>query len=189
MLDDWNKKYLRNETPWDRGEVSPFLSRCLPALQPASRILVPGCGRGHEVIALARAGHLAVGIDLATEALRQCREQLAVEGLVASLKEEDVLSWGPDVPADAVYEQTCLCALEPLQWETYAGQLHRWIRQGGWLFAAFKQTGSPDGPPFHCDLTRMREIFPDRLWHWLEDDPFVVERSSGPELCFTLRRL
>ena len=54
---EWEERYLSGRTAWDRGGVSPALRHWLAsgALR-AGRVLVPGCGRGHEVAALAREG-------------------------------------------------------------------------------------------------------------------------------------
>jgi cyclopropane fatty-acyl-phospholipid synthase-like methyltransferase len=49
------------------------------------RILVPGCGRGHEVVALARAGFAVTGVDFAPAAAAALQARLADEGLPAEL--------------------------------------------------------------------------------------------------------
>jgi len=53
----WDARFQSGETPWDRGDASPQLAAWLAAgtLAPC-RILVPGCGSGHEVALLASAG-------------------------------------------------------------------------------------------------------------------------------------
>jgi methyl halide transferase len=52
---DWESAYVLGETPWDKGFASPPLSWFLQLGQwlPAGRVLVPGCGRGHDVRLLA----------------------------------------------------------------------------------------------------------------------------------------
>jgi hypothetical protein len=70
---------------------------------------VPGCGSGYEVAALAAAGFEVTAFDYASAAIGRARERLDHAGL------------------DAIYEQTCLCALYPDQWRDYADQLHRWL--------------------------------------------------------------
>jgi len=48
----WQGRYREGSTGWDRGVPSPTLEGWLRdgTLAPC-RILVPGCGRGHEVVA------------------------------------------------------------------------------------------------------------------------------------------
>lgn len=63
----WENKYHNSEIGWDRGEMSPALNHWLKELTPC-RIAVPGCGRGHEVIELARRGFDVTAIDIAEPA-------------------------------------------------------------------------------------------------------------------------
>src|SRR6185503_8878435 len=124
----WEQRFAEGNTPWDRGETNPQLGAWLAAgaLKPC-RILVPGCGSGHEVAALARAGFEVSGLDYAPIAIARTRKLLATLGAKAELIEADALAWQPPRPYDAIYEQTCLCALYPDQWREYADQLHRWL--------------------------------------------------------------
>jgi SAM-dependent methyltransferase len=170
----WDKRFAAGDTPWDRGAANPQLSAWLSsgALKPC-RILVPGCGSGHEVAVLAAAGFDVTALDYAPEAVGRTRKRLEVAGLKAAVVEADALAWRPDRPFEAIYEQTCLCALYPDQWRDYADQLHRWLAPNGKLFALFVQLlrpgaaeGSIDGPPYHCDINGMRALFPESRWSW-----------------------
>ena len=117
------------------------------ALKPC-RILVPGCGSGYEVAALAKAGFDVTGLDFAPVAIARTRQLLEAANLKAELVEADALTWRPARAYDAIYEQTCLCALYPDDWRAYADQLYEWIRPGGRLFALFVQMlrpGAADG--------------------------------------------
>lgn len=170
--DWWEEHYRQRRTPWDRQGSSPALAHwlVLGRLRPG-RILVPGCGRGHEVIELARAGFAVTALDFAPSAVTLLTRRLREQGLQAQVLQADMLSWQAPAPFDAVYEQTSLCALAPAQWGAYVSQLHRWLRPGGELYALFMQTDRPGGPPYHCDLTQMRQLFEPNLWRW----PAAVE--------------
>jgi len=170
----WQERFQASNTPWDRGAVNPQLDAWLAsgALKPC-RILVPGCGSGYEVAALASRDFDVTGLDYAPVAIERTRAQLAAAKQTATLVEADALAWQPALPFDAVYEQTCLCALYPDDWRGYADQLHDWIRPGGRLFALFAQLlrpgaaeGAIQGPPYHCDINAMRALFPEPLWAW-----------------------
>jgi SAM-dependent methyltransferase len=187
----WDEKYRSGVPGWDRGGVSPALHHWLEtgALAPC-RILVPGCGHGHEVLELARRGFQVTGVDIAPTPLARLRQNLTQCELEADLVQADVLTWSPEVPFEAVYEQTCLCALAPEEWPTYAAQLHTWLRPDGRLFALFMQTGRPGGPPYHCDLTDMRGLFPPERWDWVEPPQREVPHPNGLfEYAAVLRRL
>ena len=172
--------------PWDRGATSPQLAAWLAAsaLEPC-RILVPGCGSGYEVAALAAAGFEVTALDYAAEAISRTRKQLETAGLKARLFEADALTWQPERAFDAIYEQTCLCALYPDQWRAYADQVHRWLAPAGRLYALFVQMlrpgaaeGAIQGPPYHCDINGMRALFPEPLWSWPKP-PYP--RTSHPQ--------
>ncbi len=170
----WETRFAAGDTPWDRGEANPQLGAWLAAgaLEPC-RILVPGCGSGYEVAVLAAAGFEVTALDYAPVAIERTRKQLDAAGLKATLVEADALAWQPNRAFDAIYEQTCLCALYPDQWRDYADQLHRWLAPGGRLYALFVQyawpsaaEGAIQGPPYHCDINAMRALFPEPRWSW-----------------------
>ncbi len=187
--DVWEARYRNGQTGWDRGEVSPVLLAWLDGLLKPCRIVVPGCGRGHEVVELARRGFDVVALDIAPTPVAELRRRLVREGVPATVRQEDVLTWQPDRPFDAVYEQTCLCALEPSQWVAYEQQLYRWLRPGGWLFAMFMQTGRDGGPPYHCDMGEMEKLFAPPRWRWLTNADLEVPHPSGiHELAHLLER-
>lgn len=110
----WDKRFAEGDTPWDRGAANPQLGLWLAskALEPC-RILVPGCGSGYEVAALAQAGFDVTALDYSPEAITRTRQHLDAEKLKATLVEADALTWQPDQPFDAIYEQTCLCVIYP----------------------------------------------------------------------------
>ena len=186
----WEAKYRRGEDGWERGAPNPaleaWLARGVPA--PGARVLVPGCGRGHEVVALARRGFDVVGVDFAPSAVEALSARLAQEGLSAEVVAADLFDYEGG-PFDAIYEQTCLCALDPARWPDYERWLFARLRPGGLLLALFMQTGADGGPPFHCDLKAMRALFPERRWAWPEEPPLLSPHRNGRfELGFVLRR-
>lgn len=199
----WQQRFERGDTPWDRGAPSPQLQAWLAEgrfsredLQ--GQVAIPGCGSGHEVTALARTGVDVIGLDFAAEAVALTRQRLQAEGLDADgrVEQANVLQWQPRQPLAAVYEQTCLCALHPDRWSTYARQLHQWLRPGGLLFALFLQRwretaaqGFIEGPPYHCDINAMRALFPDAHWIWPKPPyPDVPDPVVGRELAVVLTR-
>ncbi|WP_343632951.1 methyltransferase domain-containing protein [Roseateles sp.] len=171
----WQERFETGQTGWDRGGPHPQLAAWLEAglLPRDARIVVPGCGRGHELAVLARAGLEVTGLDYTPAAVEIARAKLADEHLPGRVEQADVLAWRPDQPLDLVYEQTCLCALHPDHWTSYAEQLQRWLKPGGRLLALFMQArreesehGQVIGPPYHCDINAMRALFPQALWKW-----------------------
>ena len=118
----WQEKFETQQTGWDRGQASPQLMRWLAddVLNPRNgqRIAVPGCGKGWEVAALSKAGFEVTGLDYTPAAVTEAQNRLQEAGLRAQVIQADVLAYQPELPFDAVYEQTCLCALSPEHWVT-----------------------------------------------------------------------
>ncbi|MDH5536919.1 MAG: TPMT family class I SAM-dependent methyltransferase, partial [Betaproteobacteria bacterium] len=114
----------------------------------------------------------------------------------AAIVRADVLAWEPDRPFDAIYEQTCLCALYPDQGREYADRLYQWLRPGGKLFALFLQLpraeaaqGFIQGPPYHCDINGMRALFPESRWDWPKPPyPRTTHPAGIAELAVVLGR-
>lgn len=161
----WEARYREGRTGWQRAGISPALVGWLAdgTLKPC-RILVPGAGRSHEPLHLAQAGFHVTTLDIAPTAVEHQRTALAPRAGTAL--EGDVLSFLPGEPFDAIYEQTCLCALPPARLAEYAAQLAAWLRPGGVLAALFMQTGREGGPPFDCPMPRMQALLPAGRWRW-----------------------
>ncbi len=198
--DFWQQRFELGQMPWDRGAPHPQLQAWLDAglLRAGQRVLVPGCGSGHELLALARHGLRPRGLDYTPAAVALARQRLQDAALQADVEQADVLQWRPvqQEPPDVVYEQTCLCALHPDHWQDYAAQLARWLPPGGWLLALFMQArresasqGQVEGPPYHCDINAMRALFPASLWDWPAPPYAALAHAQGwQELAVALRR-
>jgi methyl halide transferase len=196
--DFWQQRFEQRQTPWDRGAPGPQLARWIDegVIAPAQRIAVPGCGSGHDVLALARAGCAVTAIDYAQAAVTLTRDRLAAAGAAAEVVQADVLQWQPASPLDAVYEQTCWCALHPDHWRAYAAQLHAWLAPGGALLLLAMQClrdgaaqGRIEGPPYHLDIHAVRALLPADLWRWPAPPyPAVPHPAGWAELAIVLRR-
>ena len=198
----WQDHFERGRTPWDRGAASPQLAAWLQAgeLDPATlggTIAVPGCGTGHEVLALAQRGFDVIGIDYADAACEATRRRLDEAGLAdAHVVHADVLAWRPAHPLAAVYEQTCLCALHPDHWVRYARALHGWLRPGGRVFVLAMQVARPgaaegrvEGPPYNVDVNALRALFDGARWDWPAPPfPRVAHPNIGSELALVLAK-
>ncbi|MDM4767960.1 methyltransferase domain-containing protein [Pelomonas sp. SE-A7] len=188
-IEFWQQRFETGQTGWDRGAPHPQLQRWLDAglLQPGHSVLVPGCGRGHELVPLARAGLLVRGLDYTPAAVVEARSRVEAAGLHASqaaVEQADVLQWQASQMLDRIYEQTCLCALHPDHWLAYAAQLHTWLKPGGLLLGLFMQArrdsaaeGRVEGPPYHLDINAVRALFPSDRWDW-PAPPYAAEPHS-----------
>ena len=171
MPTDWESCYRAGETPWDKGAPAPPLLEWLA--QPGHRlgggVLVPGCGLGHDVRAIAAADPDArvVGLDLSPAALVQARLQPSVGG--ESYVEADLFDLPPDLRGrfDWVFEHTCFCAIDPARRADYVQAVAGALRPGGRLLAIFylrpwsggEQPPPGGGPPFPTSLEELDRLF------------------------------
>lgn len=173
--DFWETRFREGSTPWERTGLNPAFQawRTSGTLAPPCRILVPGAGRSPEPLALLEAGFDVTVLDLADSAVAVQAGRLGAGRAVQA----DVTQWQPDAPFDAVYDQTCLCALPLPLWPAYEARLRAWLRPGGRLFVLFMQTGREGGPPFDCPIPTMRTLFAD--WTWPDALPAPVPHGNG----------
>jgi methyl halide transferase len=196
--DFWQRRFEQQQTPWDRAAPGPQIAAWLAdgTLHPGLRIAVPGCGSGHDVLALAQAGCEVTAIDYASAAIALTRDRLAAQGASAHLVQADVLAWHPTAALDVVYEQTCWCALHPDHWAIYAAQLGAWLQPGGTLLLMAMQcrrdgaaVGRIEGPPYHMDINAVRALLPESLWDWSAPPYAAVAHPAGwTELALVLKR-
>jgi len=189
-MNHWEQRYQQGETGWDRGEASPALHRWLEheVLKPG-RILIPGCGRGHEAVELARRDFKVTAIDIAPSACSHLERELAAADVSGEVICGDLFAFKPAAPFDAIYEQTCLCAISPEQRQAYEQRLHDWLKPGGVLCTLFMQTGAEGGPPFHCDVLSMHKLLNDERWLWPQHEPLFSPHTHGRfELGYALIR-
>jgi cyclopropane fatty-acyl-phospholipid synthase-like methyltransferase len=148
-------------------------------------------------VELARRGFNVTAIDLVLAACDRTRARAEQAGVQVEVVQADVASWRPDRPLDAVFEQTCLCAIHPFLWAGYARALREWLRSGGALWAMFMQRprasaveeGRIEGPPYHCDITAMHLVFPGSEWAWPDPPlPKVAHPAGWHELSARLHR-
>jgi SAM-dependent methyltransferase len=158
--------------------------------------LVPGCGTGHDVRALADLGILAHGLDLSPTAVKSAR---ALSGDGAETYEVgDFLdpAWREGRSFSAIWEHTCFCAILPGQRGAYAEAAAALLPPGGMLAGVFYLTphdpGEDDeaGPPFKVSVGELDEIFSP----WFERiDGWVPRRAysdrEGREWIGIFRRL
>jgi SAM-dependent methyltransferase len=162
---EWQRRYEEEDTPWDKGAAAPALAAYLAKQPIAGRILVPGCGRGHDVRALASQPETTVvGLDLSPLAVAQARK-LSTD-FVSENQMEFVVGDFFDLPAsmngsfDWLVEHTCFCAIEPGQRAEYVRAAALAIKPKGKIFAIFFiNPDTESGPPFKVSKEELNALF------------------------------
>lgn len=167
-MTDWDQRWQMGDTPWDKGRAAPPLVEYLEVedaeLLRARRVLVPGCGSGHDVRELARRGILTTGLDLSATAIERARAEPAAgreDYLCGDLFEQD---WRIGREFDAVWEHTCFCAIDPSLRPAYAKAMAGILPAGGHLVGLFFLTPwdpgeEEEGPPFAATRQEINGLF------------------------------
>jgi SAM-dependent methyltransferase len=192
---DWEAAYQVGETPWDKGTAAPELTFILRRGLLDGRVLVPGCGLGHDARAIAMHGASeVVGLDIAPSAVAAARKIGGPETLV--IQQGDLF----DLPAelrghfDWVWEHTCFCAIDPSLREKYVESVAGALPLGGHLVAVFylnpRDDGDGGGPPFGVTREELDSHFGARF-QLVEEWPPQATYSGreGREWCRLLRRI
>lgn len=187
-MTDWQKMYEDKCTPWDRGAPSPGLVDWLQGNRMPGRVLVPGCGHGNDLIALAASGAEEVtGLDLAPGAIAEAAQRTA--GLAnVRLLTGDLFTLGPGAlrgQFDWVFEHTCFCAIDPSMRAAYVHAVAGALKPGGHLLAMFylepweEGEDQNQGPPFRSEVPALDALFADRFE--LLDSAVPASAYSGRE--------
>lgn len=160
-LMDWNQRYEVADTPWDKGKAHPVLREMLTHGALAGRVLVPGCGTGHDVRELARRGLEVVGLDLSSLALEHARSRPPVGRETYQLGDLFSAPEGWPEHFDGVFEHTCFCAIDPARRPDYVAAVAAALKPGGHLLAVFFLNPENDGqgPPFGCTVPELDVLF------------------------------
>jgi SAM-dependent methyltransferase len=161
MISDWEARYQTGDTPWDKGEASPPLVDYLRDHPMDGEVLVPGCGLGYDVRAIASGKNKVIGLDIAPSAIDRA------SALRRSANEEYLLGDFFELPDqfadrfDWIWEHTCFCAIDPSLRETYADAAARLLKDGGHLLGVFYLDPGNDGegPPYGVTPVELDEIF------------------------------
>lgn len=199
---DWNQCYLDDHTPWDKGSAAPPLLEWLDANPGAieGRVLVPGCGLGHDNRALAgkTGAREIVGIDVSGEALERARgfETVGAE----SYELADLFDLPPRFRGafDWIWEHTCFCAIDPDRRDDYVEATWSALAPGGFLLAVFyldpydEEHPPGGGPPHGCREEELMERFV-KSGRFAPEERYVPGRAyegrEGLELVMRFRRV
>jgi methyl halide transferase len=164
----WDQRYREGADSWELGRPAPPLEQFLQTDPrhplPPGRVLVPGCGRGHEAALLAELGFTAIGLDFSAEAIARAQElhgadRWHLRWLQADLFDATALEAAGIEPGSlqGVLEHTCFCAINPSQRPAYLEAVMRLLAPGGWLLGLFWCHSRPGGPPWGSDAAELEQ--------------------------------
>lgn len=191
---NWEQAYRDEKTPWDKGEAAPPLREYLREHEVTGKVLVPGCGTGHDVRLLATQGAEVTGLDIAPGAIRKAEAHPRANHETYRLA--NLLRLPEDLVGafDFVFEHTCLCALEPAQREDYACAVHRALKPTGQLLGIFYcevEDYDGSGPPHPISPGDIDALFAGKfktLLAWTPKETYT-SRQGGREQMRLMHRL
>jgi SAM-dependent methyltransferase len=190
---DWDAAYVDGNSPWDKGAPAPPLLEFLERQKVTGRVLVPGCGLGHDARAIAQAGaDEVVGMDLSPTAVAGARALDNPPNL--SFEVGDFLGKPPG-GFDWVFEHTLISALNPDLRKLYGPAVRDALKSGGHYLAIFFMTPWDEGevvdpPPWGLVESEIDGMFSadfETVERW-EPKQFFPGRE-GRETMGLLRRL
>lgn len=187
MDTDWEQQYLSGDTPWDKGAPAPALVDFLRESEVvvSGSVIVPGCGLGHDVRAIADACERAsvLGVDVSPSAVARAGAIPKVGG-----ERFVVGDWFDPQPEwragfDWIWEHTCFCAIDPAMRIAYKDSAHAVLKPGGQLLGVFYLDPYDDehqpgeGPPHGVEEEELIE-------HFVADGRFALEEKWRPKSAY-----
>jgi hypothetical protein len=183
----WSGKYRQQLMGWDTGSITTPLKEYFDQLENRDlRILVPGCGNGHEVRYLHDKGFTDVTVvDISAEPFAGLIERCANWS-----EDSFIVNDFFDINGqyDLIVEQTFFCALDPQMRHDYSIKMHDLLAPAGKLVGVlFKVFFSGNNPPFGGNKEEYVEYFKDKFKFKVFDDCHnSIKPRVGEELFINL---
>lgn len=181
----WTNIYQTEEPGWEQHQAHPALAEVVPQLKlNKAKVLVLGCGSGHDAAYFAQQGHIVTGVDFSSEAIKRAQEQYGkIEGL--SFVQSDAFKLPENWTGrfDLVFEHTFYCAITPERRDELVATWRRVLMPQGRILGIFFVTEMRGGPPFGGSeweiRQRLRKNFNFLYWtRWRRS----IEKRKAMEL-------
>lgn len=186
--DFWLARWNRGEIGFHQPHPTPALTRHVAHLGPpeSTRVLVPLCGKTHDLRFLHDRGHEVLGVELSEKAVEEFFQEQRLEpqrtvdhGLQRwqsgklSILEADFFAVTPAIagPAGAAFDRGALVALPEAMRRRYAAHLVELLEPGGViLLINFEYDASlMNGPPFSVSKEELPQLYPGAKLECLEE--------------------
>ncbi|MCP5162649.1 MAG: thiopurine S-methyltransferase [Hahellaceae bacterium] len=212
----WQDRWTRNEIGFHQDSINQYLVDFWSTLSPSGNesVLVPLCGKSHDILWLNQKGHAVLGVELSDMA---CRDFFLESKLNATVTpgspfttyiHDDIQLWCGDFfalsPQDTahcklIFDRAALIALPSETRQLYAAQLKSLTQNGAKILLVTMEypQAEMDGPPFSVPSEEVHQLFQShftiRHLHTQElgrDDPFAKRKglSQLQEHVFILQR-
>ncbi|KAG9454523.1 hypothetical protein H6P81_007427 [Aristolochia fimbriata] len=150
--DGWDRCWEKGLTPWDVGYAQPVILHLLQSgTLPNGTALIPGCGSGYDVVAIASPERFVVGIDIAENAIKRAKElsaSLPNANCLEFLK-EDFFAWKPAEQFDLIFDYTFFAAVDPSLRPAWGNKVAELLKPDGELITLISPISDHvGGPPY-----------------------------------------
>ncbi|MFZ6773103.1 methyltransferase [Undibacterium sp. SXout7W] len=146
----WDERFIKEFTPWDKGDVPLALQEFVQATATPLTVLIPGCGNGYEVAYLAQAGWNVTAIDFSPAAVASAKATIGEWGRYVI--EADFFTYVPTQTTNLIYERAFFCALPASLRQSVVKRWAELLSPGallaGYFFYDETAADNPKGPPF-----------------------------------------
>ncbi|WP_449431736.1 thiopurine S-methyltransferase [Pseudomonas putida] len=209
----WQKRWADNQIGFHQAQVNPYLQAHWPTLAPASRVLVPLCGKSLDMAWLAGQGYRVLGVELSRRAVEDffaehgLQAQVSQQGAFEVWRSAQVEIWCGDFFAlraedladcVALYDRAALIALPAQMRTAYLQLLTRLLPAGcqGLLVTLEYDQALVEGPPFSVAEVEVRQGLADwqvqelQVCQVLEESPKFIQAGATSllERVYRLRR-
>jgi methyl halide transferase len=186
--DYWNNRYEAEETGWDLKTISPPLKAYIDQLTDKNlRILIPGCGSGHEAEYLLKQGfHDVTVIDFAPLVVGKMKSYLSDYQNIKIICTDFFMHSGE---YDLILEQTFFCALDPALRIKYVQKMSELLIQNGKLTGLLFGVQFPKNPPFGGSKEEYLTLFSNTFKiNFIELCYNSIKSRDGNELFFNFSK-
>lgn len=179
MKEDWLGRWEQGRTGWHEPGGNASLKRHWPDLPPASRVLVPLCGKTPDLTWLAARGHHVVGAELSKIAIQSFFSENELSYLTIprgplteyrciepniSIYCGDYFALNGETcePCDALYDRGSLVALEAGRRADYVRHTNALLRPNAFrmVIALEYDQSRAAGPPWSVEAAEINALWP-----------------------------
>lgn len=178
----WSNRYQQKQIGWDLGQVSPPIKEYIDQLKDKEiKILIPGCGSGHEGEYLFKNEFKDIHLlDFSPESLAFFKLNNP-DFSDTHLHVADFFKHEGEY--DLIIEQTLFCAIDPKLREKYAEKASQLLKPGGKLVGLLFNREFEGGPPFGGDKLEYQIYFEKYFSEiTMEECHNSIEPRKGTEL-------
>ena len=169
--DFWDYKYNNNDDQWDIGAPTPIIVDWFKKNKSKKKIIIPGCGNGHDAIHLAKEGHDVYAVDFSINAINNLKNSAKNNNVKLNILHKDFFKLQNYYGFfDIFVEYTFFCAILPNKRNKYIRESYELLNPNGiflGILLPINKKEEEGGPPYGVDLKKTLSSF-KKLYNLIE---------------------